>query len=237
MEGHVERRLHIGMALEAKLRLRGLQQLRLRVTVMNAVATGATDAGLGMRRAQEVGMRSRVAAQAGRIQVLRRKLAQLNDLGNVAAALYVGLARPVTALAGRARAIVPQRKLRVRVVAELLGHIGVAGGANVRTDKVGGIGSRRVLRHSRLLFCACGIEDPGPRREPRQQRDQSHIQKIRFIQPLRGEPPHRLVAHGLQLGSWFLSSMTATSFRLLKKAPIQLAKKIKRVEKHWSAEP
>ena len=33
MEGHVERRLHIGVALEAELRLRGLQQLRLRVSV------------------------------------------------------------------------------------------------------------------------------------------------------------------------------------------------------------
>ena len=107
MEGHVERRLHIGVALEAKLRLRGLQQLRLRVSVMHAMAAGATDAGPGMRRALEVGMRARVAAQAGRIQVLRRKLAQLNDLGNVPAALYVGLARPVTALAGRARAMVP----------------------------------------------------------------------------------------------------------------------------------
>ena len=106
-------------------------------------------------------MRSRVAAQAGRVHILCGHFAQLLDLGNVAAALDVGPARAVTALAGCARAIVSQRELRVRVVAELLGDLGVAGRAHIRTDKIGRIGSRRVLRHSRLLFCARGIEDPG----------------------------------------------------------------------------
>ena len=49
MEGHVERGLHVGVALIAKLRLRGLQQLVLGIARMNAVATGAAHAGLGMR--------------------------------------------------------------------------------------------------------------------------------------------------------------------------------------------
>ena len=49
MERHVERRLHVGVALEAELRLRGLQQLVLGIARMNAVATGAAHARLGMR--------------------------------------------------------------------------------------------------------------------------------------------------------------------------------------------
>ena len=109
-------------------------------------------------------MRSRVAAQAGRIHIFCGHFAQLLDLGDVAATLDVCLAGPVTALAGRARAMVLQGKLHVRVVAELLGDFGVAGRAHIRTDKIGGIGSRRVLRHSRLLCCARGIQNPRPRR-------------------------------------------------------------------------
>jgi hypothetical protein len=65
VERHIERRLHVGVALEAKRGLRSLQQ-RLFLAAVDAVAAGAADAGLGMRRTIEVGMRSRVAAQAGR---------------------------------------------------------------------------------------------------------------------------------------------------------------------------
>ena len=72
MEGHVELRLGVGVALEAEFRLRNLQQLLLVFAVMNAVAADAAHVVLAVRRALEVGMLALVAAQAPRIDFLRR---------------------------------------------------------------------------------------------------------------------------------------------------------------------
>ena len=63
MEGHIECRLHIIVALEAERGLRRLEQ-RLFLAAVDVVATDAADGGLGMGRTVEVGMRSRVAGQA-----------------------------------------------------------------------------------------------------------------------------------------------------------------------------
>ena len=108
---HVELRLYVRVALEAELRLRRLQQVGLGVARVYAMATGAAYAGLGMRRTQKVRMRARMAAQAGRIDVLFRHLAQLLDLGYVAAAFHVGLACPVAALARRTLTAMQQGQL------------------------------------------------------------------------------------------------------------------------------
>ena len=53
---------------------------------MHAVATGASDACLGMRRTQEVGVGAGVATQAGLIHRLGGHLGKLLDLGDVTAA-------------------------------------------------------------------------------------------------------------------------------------------------------
>ena len=57
MERHVECRFGVGMALEAESRLRSLEQ-RFFLASVNAVATGAADVGLGVRRAHEIRMRA-----------------------------------------------------------------------------------------------------------------------------------------------------------------------------------
>ena len=96
---------------------------------MNAMATGASDVRLGMRR------RSKFAGhQRGNLrQAASTSFVQLGNLvylGDVAAALNVGPPWPVAALAGCAGAML-QGKLLVRVVAELFDKIGMAGCADV----------------------------------------------------------------------------------------------------------
>src|ERR1019366_3797112 len=98
----------------------------------------AADPGLGVGSTLEVRVRARVAAQAGRIHLLLGQLGQHLDLGYVAAAFYVGLARPVAALAGHAVAAMLQRELGMRVVLKLLDYIGVAGRADLRAKEIGG---------------------------------------------------------------------------------------------------
>ena len=71
VEGLGERRLHVGVAAIAKRRLRHLQQADFRLEAVNAMATGATQASFAVRRTLEVGVRARVATQAGCIDLLR----------------------------------------------------------------------------------------------------------------------------------------------------------------------
>ena len=99
VEGHIECRLHIGVALIAERGLGRLEQ-RLLLAAVNVVAADAADARLGMRSTFEVGMRSRMAAQARGVHLFRRSLGRVEDLGYVAAAVNVRLARAVATLAG-----------------------------------------------------------------------------------------------------------------------------------------
>src|ERR1039458_5005411 len=62
VEGHIELSFLIAVTLEAERGLRSLEQ-SLILAAVNAVAAGAADVGLGMRRAVEVGMRAGVAAK------------------------------------------------------------------------------------------------------------------------------------------------------------------------------
>jgi len=92
------------MALEAQSRLRGLQQSFLGRNVIrrrvHAVTANAADIGLGMWRAFEVGVRSRVAGLAHGVDFLDRVLGRIENLGHVAAAGHVFAARAVAVLAG-----------------------------------------------------------------------------------------------------------------------------------------
>ena len=161
MEGHVECRLHVGMALEAKLRLRRLQELRLGVAGMHTVAAGAAYAGFGVGRALEVRMRPRMAAQARLTHLRRCHLGELLDLGRIATTLDVSLPWTVAALAGRSRTV-RQLNLGMWVVGELLRHLGVAGLAGFRTNIVGGIRSGGLLHRGCLLASTRSI--PWPRK-------------------------------------------------------------------------
>ena len=101
MEGHAEGWFHIAVALEAKRGLRSLEQCIL-LAAVNAMAAGAADVGLGVRRAIEIRMRARVAAQALGIDVFGGGLGGIEYLGDVAASGYVLAARAVAVLAGYA---------------------------------------------------------------------------------------------------------------------------------------
>jgi len=151
VEGLIERRLDIGVTLEAQLRLRCLQQTLFRSGTMYAVAAEAAHAGLRMRRAIKVGVCSRMATEACSIHLLRRGLAQLQNLGNVSATFHVRATWTVAALTGGACAAMHQHNLRVRIVSKVLGDICMAQRARIGSHIVRRIRRARQVRRARLL--------------------------------------------------------------------------------------
>ena len=145
---HIERRLSLGVALEAEPRLRCLQQFVFRALV-DAVAADATDVRLGVRRAVKVRVRSRVAALALGVNLFNRMLGGIEDLAYVAAAIHMRLPCAVAAFAGHAGSgSVPQRQLGMRVIFKSLGDFTVATGTGFRADKSCLIRLRFVLAGS-----------------------------------------------------------------------------------------
>ena len=137
VEWHIECRLGVGVALEAKSRLRSLEQ-RFFLAAVNAVATGAADVGLGVRRTHEIRMRAGVTAQAFGVDFFARSLGGIEDLGYIAAAGYMFAACAMAVLAGHAiRVPVHECHLGVWIGGEVFGLFGMAGGASVSTDKFG----------------------------------------------------------------------------------------------------
>jgi len=116
VEGHVEGRLDVGMALEAEFRLRGDQKLGVRHRLVNAVATEAAYVCLGVRGTKEIRMSSCVAAEAGLGDLRGRELVEANDLGDIATTIDVRLAWAVAAFAGVAGASVLECQLGVRII-------------------------------------------------------------------------------------------------------------------------
>jgi len=100
---------------------------------MDIVATGAAYVSLGVRRTIEVGMRCRMASQALGIYFFGRGLGGIEDLGDIPAALDVGSARTMATLAVHAGRAMLRRELGMRVAGEFLGHLFVAGGADLST--------------------------------------------------------------------------------------------------------
>ena len=99
VERHIERRLRVGVALEAERRLRSLQQLFFFLALMNAVAANTAELRLGVGRAVKVRVRSRVTGQALGVNLFGRVLRGIEYLGYVAAACHVVSSRTVAALA------------------------------------------------------------------------------------------------------------------------------------------
>ena len=99
------------------------------------MTTRTDDVGLGVFGAPDVGARNRlgVAVEATVEGLARSLLGEGEDLGFVAAAFDVRLARSVTALATR------NLPLIVGVAEELPIHIGVTGAASIAADKSLGV--------------------------------------------------------------------------------------------------
>jgi hypothetical protein len=145
VEGHIEGRLLIGMALEAELGLFSLQQMLWRLGSVDAVATEATDVGLGVRGAVEVGVRASMAAEAGRIGLFGAELAEAPNLRDVPTTLNVSLAGSVAAFARHTLAGMFESETGMRIVSEFLHDIRVTSGAGILTDEV-----RRIICRLRL---------------------------------------------------------------------------------------
>lgn len=174
MKGLRKRGLNVGVALEAKLRLLGFEQMLRRFGGMDAVAAGAADALLCVLRAREVGVRPAVAAQAGLVDLRGRHFGEAANLRDVAPALDVRLARTMAAFAGDAFTGVLEREPGVRIGSEFLHDIFVAGGAGVLPDKVGGLRCRLLCgRRGGLLTRTCGQRHPVSR-EPGQEQKTCH---------------------------------------------------------------
>ena len=103
VERHIERRLSVGVALEAERRLRSLQQLFFFLALMNAVAAGTADVRLGVGRAVKVRVRSRVTGQALGVNLFGRVLRGIEYLGYVAAPGNMVRPGPVTTFAALMR--------------------------------------------------------------------------------------------------------------------------------------
>jgi hypothetical protein len=74
VERHIERRLNVGVALEAERRLRNLQQIFFFLALMSAVAANTADVRLGVGRAVKVRVRIRVTGQALGVNLFGRVL-------------------------------------------------------------------------------------------------------------------------------------------------------------------
>src|SRR6202161_3618846 len=98
VERHIERRLSVGVALEAERRLRSLQQRFFFLALMSAVAANTADLRLGVGRAVKVRVRSRVTGQTLGVNLFGRVLRGIEYLGYVAAAGNVVGSRTVTSL-------------------------------------------------------------------------------------------------------------------------------------------
>jgi len=96
------------------------------VETVDAVAVGAAYSGFRMVRAQEVWVSSRMAAETRRINLLRRHLAELQNLGRISAGSDMCLPWSVAALTSDPLAAMHERQLRMRIRGELIRKICVA---------------------------------------------------------------------------------------------------------------
>jgi len=129
---------------------------------MNAVATGATYVGLGMRRSLKVRMCRRVATKACGVDLFRGGLGEPEYLGWVATAIHVRFSRTMAALAGHAIASVGQSKFRMRIRGELLRLVRVAGRTGFGADEPGRIYQRSFMNDALSLLTLSGsLRQPG----------------------------------------------------------------------------
>lgn len=153
VERHIERRLSVGVALEAERWLRSLQQTFFFFALMNAVATDTADLRLGVGRAVKVRVISRVTGQAHGVNLFDRVLRGIEYLADVAAPFHVGgsgTVAPFATLMGWSSFSIecglPVRRLRPVVIYLLM--TGLAGLCSHVLGSIGGsCGNRRSVRN------------------------------------------------------------------------------------------
>lgn len=95
-----ELRLHVGVALIAELRLRGLEEEGVFAGGVNAMAASATEVGFGVRRLEGRGMFCRMALEAHGIDLRGGVLSRREDGGWITAAFDVCFRGAMTGCAG-----------------------------------------------------------------------------------------------------------------------------------------
>ena len=182
VERHIEGRLDVRVALEAKGRLFGLEQDSFGSSLMHGMAGDAAYVGLGVRRSKEVRMSSCMATEAGGIHSLGSGCGGIEYLGLVAARLDMCLAWAVAALAGNTRAAMLQRQLGVRIRVKFLRLLSMAGRAGFGTNIVGRIHGSLLRRGSRGRLGRAGtLRDASPSQPAEQQYDQSRRQPMPHV--------------------------------------------------------
>lgn len=124
VEGHMELRLNLSVAAIAELRLRGLEEVRLvHLAGVDAVAADAAHIAFSVGRTLKIGMLTLVTVETLVIDILGRGLGKAKYLRYIAAAIDVGFAWTMTALASHAFATMGQSQLAVRIICKCFSYI------------------------------------------------------------------------------------------------------------------
>jgi hypothetical protein len=138
MEGHIELRLGVGMALEAELRLRDFEQLIFILSRVNIVAADTAYICFAVGGAVKVCVLALMTSKAPGIHFLGGRLRRIEDFGDISSAIDVSLAWTVTAFACHSGLAVRLSQSGVRVRAEPLGNLFMTGRAGFLSDELFG---------------------------------------------------------------------------------------------------
>ena len=136
MERLGKRSLNIGMALVAEGGLARFEQRGLRFGLVDAVAAGTADKGIAMGGPLKIRMIANMTGQASLSNLFRGCCREAKDLGRIPAAIDMGLAGSVAALACHSLAAVLKCQLGMRISGEALHLVLMAGGAGFLSDIV-----------------------------------------------------------------------------------------------------
>src|SRR5271156_1250982 len=164
MERLGKRRLNICMALVAEGGLARFEQRGLRFGLVDTVAVGAADKGIAMGGPLKIRMIANMASQASLSNLFRGCCCESKDLGRIPAAIDMGLAGSVAALACHALAAMLKCQLGMRISGEALHLVLMAGGAGLGADVIrpgSGDRSRALGCVDCLLVLSGSIHSPG----------------------------------------------------------------------------
>jgi hypothetical protein len=136
MERLGKRRLNVCMALVAEGGLIRFEQGGLRFGLVDTVAAGAADESIAMGGPVKIRVIANMASQASLSNLFRGRCCESKDLGRIPAAIDMGLAGSVAALAGHSLAAVLKCQLGMRISGEALHLVLMAGGTGIGSDVV-----------------------------------------------------------------------------------------------------
>lgn len=201
MERLGKRSLNICMALVAEHGLARFKQRGLPFRLVDTVAAGAPDESIAMRGPLKIRVITNMATQASLSHLFRGGCCESKDLGRIPAAIDMGLAGSVAALACRSLAAVLKCQLGMRISGETLHLVLMAQGTRFGADVVRTGGGRGRARScvDRFLVCSGSIHSPGfPEAGEHRNQHDTQQRSSRPSAPKRGF--HRLLVLNIRLG-------------------------------------